>query len=62
LKDKSRVLVTLYPESQWRDDFERLRRRMRVNTRGIPQEVIEAEVTRASAEVKAKRRAGRRPA
>jgi predicted DNA-binding antitoxin AbrB/MazE fold protein len=62
LKEKSRVLVTLYRESQWRADLARLRRRMRGRTKGIPQRVIEAEVTRASAEVKARRRAARRPA
>jgi predicted DNA-binding antitoxin AbrB/MazE fold protein len=62
LKNKSHVLVTLYRESQWRDEFDRLRRRMRARTKGIPQRAIEAEVTRASAEVKTKRRAARRPA
>ncbi len=62
LKEKSRVLVTLYRESQWRDEFERLCRRMRARTKGIPQAVIEAEVTRARAEARAKRRAARRPA
>jgi len=58
LKERSHFLVTLYPEAQWGEDFERLRRRMRLRTRGIPQSEIEAEVTRARAEVKAKRRAG----
>ena len=62
LREKSRVLVTLYRESQWGDEFERLRRRMRARTKGIPQAVIEAQITRASAEVKAKRRAACRPA
>jgi len=62
LKEKSRVFISLYPESQWRHDFERLLRRMRVRTKAVPQPVIEAEVTRARAEVKAKRRGARRPA
>lgn len=62
LKERSHVLVTLYPEAQWRKDFERLLRRMKVRTKSIPQEVIEAEVTQARAEVKAKRRAARRSA
>ena len=62
LKEKSHVLVTLHRESQWRDEFERLIRRMRARTKAIPQQVIEAEVTRARAEVQAKRRAARRPA
>ena len=62
LKDKSRVFITVYPESQWREDFERLLRRMRARTKAISQQVIETEVTRARGEVKAKRRAARRPA
>ena len=62
LKDKSRVFITVYPEAQWRKEFERLLRRMKVRTKAVPQQVIEAEITRARAEVKAKRRAARRPA
>ena len=62
LKERSQVLVTLYRETQWRKDFERLLRRMRTRTKAIPQELIEAEVTQARAEVKAKRRAARRSA
>ena len=62
LKEQSRVLVTLYPEPKWRKDFERLLRRMRSRTKAIPQEVIEAEVSQARAEVKAQHRAARRPA
>lgn len=62
LKEQSRVLITLYPERQWRKEFERLLRRMKARTKGVPQELIEAEVTRARAEAKAKRRAARRPA
>jgi predicted DNA-binding antitoxin AbrB/MazE fold protein len=60
LKEKSRVLITLYQESQWRDEFSRLRRLMKGRSEAIPQQVVEEEVTRASAEVKAKRRAARR--
>ena len=56
LKEKSYFLATLYPEAQWQIEFERLRRRMRARTRGVPQAEIEAEITRARAEVKAKRR------
>ena len=62
LKDKSRVFITVYPESQWRKEFEHLLRGMKVRTKAIPQQVIETEITRARAEVKAKRRAARRPA
>jgi len=62
LKNQSRVLVTLYPERHWRNEFERLLRRMKARTKVIPQEVIDAEITRARGEVKARRRAARRPA
>jgi len=62
LKERSQVLVTLYREPQWRKDFERLLRRMRSRTKAVPQELIEAEVTQARAEVKAERRAARRSA
>jgi predicted DNA-binding antitoxin AbrB/MazE fold protein len=62
LKERSHFLVTLYQESEWRDEFEGLLRRMRVRTKAIPQQAIEEQVTQARAEVKAKRRAHRRPA
>jgi len=62
LKEQSRVLITLYPERRWRDEFERVLGRMKARTKAIPQNTIEAEVTRARAEVKAKRRAARRSA
>ena len=61
LKDKSHVLISLCPEPRWRNELERLLRRMRARTKAIPQELIEAEVTQARAEVKAEHRAGRRP-
>jgi predicted DNA-binding antitoxin AbrB/MazE fold protein len=60
LKEQSRVLITVYPERRWRNDFDRLLRRMKARTKAIPQDVIEAEVTQARVEVKAKRRAARR--
>jgi len=62
LKQKSRVLVTLYPEPRWRNELERLLTRMKSRTKAVPQEVVEAEITRARTEVKAKRRAARRSA
>lgn len=62
LEEQSRVLVTLNREPRWRKDLERLLRRMKTRTKTIPQEVIEAEVTQARAEVKAKQRAARRSA
>ena len=60
LKERSRVTVTLCEESKWRNDFERLMRKMSRRTRTIPQKEIEAEVTQARAEVKVTRRAARR--
>jgi len=62
LKEKSRVLIILRPELRWQSQFERLLRRMKHRTKAIPQRVIEAEVTQARAEIKAERRAARRPA
>ena len=62
LKEKSHVLVTLHRESEWRDEFEGLLRKMKIRTKATPQEIIEEQVTCARAEVKAKRRAHRRPA
>jgi predicted DNA-binding antitoxin AbrB/MazE fold protein len=62
LKEQSRVLITLYPERRWRNEFERVLGRMKARTKATPQNAIDAEVTRARAEVKAKRRAVRRSA
>jgi predicted DNA-binding antitoxin AbrB/MazE fold protein len=62
LKEKSRVTVTLCGKRKWRNDFERLMRRMSRRTRAITQKDIEAEVTQARAEVKARRRAPGRSA
>jgi predicted DNA-binding antitoxin AbrB/MazE fold protein len=62
LKEKSRFLVTVYPENQWRDEFERLRRKMLVRTKHIPQKEIEAEVTKARPGARAKRPGARRTA
>ena len=62
LKEQSRVLITLYPERRWRNEFERVLGRMKARTKATPQNAIEVEVTRARAEVKAKRRAARRSA
>jgi len=60
LKENSHVTVTLCQEGKWRDDFERLMRKMSRRTRAIPQKNIEAAVTQAHADVKATRRAARR--
>ena len=62
LKEKSRVTVTLCEENKWRNEFDRLMRKMSRRTRSTPQKEIEAEVSQARAEVKATRRAARRSA
>jgi predicted DNA-binding antitoxin AbrB/MazE fold protein len=62
LKEKSRVTVTLCGASKWREDFDRLMRKMVRRTRTTPQREIEAEITQARAEVKAIHRAARRSA
>jgi predicted DNA-binding antitoxin AbrB/MazE fold protein len=62
LREKCRFLVTVYPEHRWQLEFDRLRRKMSNRTKAIPQAVVDAEVTQASAEVRAKRRGARRSA
>ena len=62
LKEKTPLIVTLHPERRWQGDLDRLLRRMKARTKDISQRDIEAEITRARAEVKAKRRATRRSA
>jgi predicted DNA-binding antitoxin AbrB/MazE fold protein len=62
LKENTKVIVTLHPERRWRSDLERLLCRMKNRTKAIPQREIEAEITKARAEVKAIRRAARRSA
>jgi predicted DNA-binding antitoxin AbrB/MazE fold protein len=60
LKERTRVLVTLHAQLPWRKELETLLRRMKARSKSIPQKLVDAEVTRARAEVKAKRRAARR--
>jgi predicted DNA-binding antitoxin AbrB/MazE fold protein len=60
LKERSRVKLSLCRGTEWRRDFERLLRRMKLRTRSIPRSQIEKEITQARAEVKARRRAARR--
>jgi len=62
LKEKTEVIVTLHPTRRWRNELERLLRRMNRRTKAIPQRETEAEITKARAEVKANRRAARRSA
>ncbi len=63
--DKKKTVMILMPSPgarRWRNDLERLLTRMKSRTKAVRQEVVEAEITRARAEVKAKRRAARRSA
>jgi predicted DNA-binding antitoxin AbrB/MazE fold protein len=62
LKEKSLVTVSLCGESRWRNEFERLMRKMSRRTRSVAQKEIETEITQARADVKATRRAARRSA
>lgn len=62
IQEKSQVTVTLCSETKWRSQFDRLLRKMRARTKTVGQNEIEAEVRRARAEAKAKRRAVRRSA
>jgi len=60
LKERTRVLVTLHAQLPWRKELDSLLRRMKARSKSIPQKLVDAEVTRARAEVKAKRRVARR--
>ena len=60
LKQRQICLVSVYPESQWRQQFDALLTRLRKGTRRHRPATIEADITAARAEVRAKRRAARR--
>ena len=62
LKEKSRVTLRMYAEKEWRDELEKLLRRMKNRTKNVRQSDVDAEITKARAEVKADRRAVRRTA
>ena len=55
-------LVSIYPEEEWRKDFEALLRRVHRRSRRPSGAVIEEEITAARAEVRTKRREARRSA
>jgi len=57
LKEKSRVTLRMYAEKEWRDQLEKLLRRMKSRTKNVRQSDVDAEITKARAEVKADRRA-----
>lgn len=62
LSEHEVCLVSVYPEERWRKDFEALLKRVQRRTRNSPAAEIEADITAARAEIKAKRRASRRSA
>jgi predicted DNA-binding antitoxin AbrB/MazE fold protein len=56
LDERETYLVSIYPEEQWQKDFQALLRRTRQQTQKHSSTAIEADITAARAEVKAKRR------
>ena len=62
LGERETCLVSIYPEEEWQRDFDALLRKVHRRTRRFSQATIEADITKARAEVKAKRREARRSA
>jgi predicted DNA-binding antitoxin AbrB/MazE fold protein len=60
LKQRQICLVSVYPEAQWRQQFDTLLRQLRKRTHRYSSATIESDITAARAEVRAKRRATRR--
>jgi predicted DNA-binding antitoxin AbrB/MazE fold protein len=60
LKQKQICLISVYPEAQWHQQFDALLTRIRKRSHRYPPTAIEADITAARAEVRAKRRAARR--
>ncbi len=60
LGERQVCLVSVYPEEQWRKDFDALLKRTHKRTRRAAPQTIEADITAARTEVRAKRRATRR--
>ena len=60
LVERQVCLVSIYPEDQWREDFDALLKRTHRRTRRSTQQEIEADITAARAEARDKRRASRR--
>ena len=61
LKERAWCLISLYPEAEWKEEFNTLLRRIHTRTKRYPPIEIERDITAARAEVKATRREGRRP-
>ena len=62
LRERKTCLVSVYPEDEWQKDFDALLRNVHRRTRRYSPATIEADITKARAEVKAKRREARRSA
>ena len=60
MSNRKVCLVSIYPEDEWRKDFEALLHRVHRRTQHHASADIEAEITAARAEVRAKRREARR--
>ena len=60
LDERQVCLVSIYPEDQWREDFDALLKSTHTRTRRATPQEIETDITAARAEVRAKRRATRR--
>jgi predicted DNA-binding antitoxin AbrB/MazE fold protein len=60
LKKREVCVVSVYPEAQWRRQFDALLKRTRKRASRHEPATIEADITAARAEVRAKRRATRR--
>ncbi|MBI3988169.1 MAG: antitoxin family protein [candidate division NC10 bacterium] len=61
LKERAWCLISLYPEAEWKEEFNTLLRRIHTRTKRYPFAEIERDITAARAEVRANRREGRRP-
>ena len=62
LGERAICLVSLYPEEKWLKDFQVLLKRIQRRSQKKSPAQIEADITAARAEVKAKRRETNRPA
>jgi predicted DNA-binding antitoxin AbrB/MazE fold protein len=60
LGERQVCLVSIYPEDQWREAFDALLKRTHKRTRRATSQEIEADITAARSEVRAKRHATRR--
>jgi len=62
MSERKICLLSIYPEEEWRKDFEALLNRIHRRTQRHASADVEADITAARAEVKAKRREARRSA